>query len=117
MHDLSPILDDWPFEPGMINVRIIEGLDRSPKIQVRLDLGIIQMDTEGRPDGERPHGFSSLLEYHEARYDEASLGANAEPTDDETAMAFDDASDASGDASSDDDADPGGFDDDDATTL
>jgi hypothetical protein len=69
--DLTPILADWPFEPGTINVRVIQGLDQLPKIQVRLDLGIIQMNIDGRPDGERPHGFASLLEYFETRIDEA----------------------------------------------
>jgi hypothetical protein len=70
-HDLSPILADWPFEPGTINVRVIRGFDHLPKIQVRLDLGVIQMNIDGRPDGLRPHGFASLLEYFETRIDEA----------------------------------------------
>lgn len=70
-HDLTPLLDDWPFEPGTINVRVIEGDDQEPKIQVRLDLGIIQMTMEGRPDGKRPHGFGSLLEFFEHRVDES----------------------------------------------
>jgi hypothetical protein len=32
---------------------------------MRLDLGLLQMEMTGRPDGARPHGFESLLEYHE----------------------------------------------------
>jgi hypothetical protein len=70
-HDISPLLDEWEFEPGRINVRLIEGVDGEPRIQVRLDLGLLQMHAEGRPDGRRPHGFPSLLEYFEARLDEA----------------------------------------------
>lgn len=70
MRDITTVLDEWPFEPGMINVRLIEGADGEPRIQVRLDLGIIQMHTEGRPDGQRPNGFGSLLEYFEARIDD-----------------------------------------------
>jgi hypothetical protein len=31
-------------------------------IQVRLELGILQMALEGRPDGRRPHGSPSLLD-------------------------------------------------------
>ncbi len=69
--DLSEILASWPFEPGRINARIVPGDDGEPRIQVRLDLGIIQMRTTGRPDGEKPFGFDSLLEYYEARADEA----------------------------------------------
>lgn len=69
--DLTRLLDEWPFEPGKLNVRLIEGQDGEPRIQIRLDLGILQMYADGRPDGVRPEGFDSLLEFHEARIDEA----------------------------------------------
>ncbi|MEM0982565.1 MAG: UvrB/UvrC motif-containing protein [Planctomycetota bacterium] len=69
--DLTDILKDWPYEPGQLNVRIIEGLDGEPRLQLRLDLGVLQMTTHGRPDGKRPHGFESLLDYHESRLDGA----------------------------------------------
>ncbi len=68
--DLSKLLQDWPYEPGKINVRIIEGDDGEPRVQLRLDLGMMQMQVTGRPDGQRPGGYESLLEYHEARLDE-----------------------------------------------
>lgn len=68
--DLTELLSEWPFQPGQINVRLIQGNDGEPRIQVRLDLGILQMFVDGRPDGSRPHGFDSLLEYQEARIDE-----------------------------------------------
>jgi hypothetical protein len=32
-------------------------------IQVRQELGILQMEIEGRPDGTRPHGFRTYLDY------------------------------------------------------
>lgn len=70
--DLSKTLQEWPYEPGQINVRLIEGEDGEAKIQMRLDLGILQLETSGRPDGQRPHGYESLLEYHEARFDHES---------------------------------------------
>src|ERR1044071_7446977 len=70
--DLTRLMSDWPYEPGKLNVRLITGDDGEPRIQVRLDLGILQMHTEGRPDGQKPNGFDSLLEYHEARLDEAA---------------------------------------------
>ncbi len=65
--DLSTILEDWPYEPGKISVRKIVGDDGRPKIQLRLDLGMLQMEVQGRPDGERPHGFESYLEFYEDR--------------------------------------------------
>lgn len=62
--DIGRILKDWPYQPGEVNVRTIVGNDGKEKIQLRLDLGILQMETSGRPDGERPHGRESLLEYY-----------------------------------------------------
>lgn len=59
--DLSDILRDWPVEPGRVNARRIIGDDEKPKIQVRVELGIIQMEEDGRPDGERPDGYESML--------------------------------------------------------
>ncbi len=62
--DISKILKEWEYIPEEVNVRIIEGKDKSKKIQMRLDLGLLQMEFCGRPDGQRPHGFESLLEYY-----------------------------------------------------
>ncbi|MCC5821735.1 MAG: UvrB/UvrC motif-containing protein [Phycisphaerales bacterium] len=89
--DLTELLNDWPFQPGQINVRLIQGNDGEPRIQVRLDLGILQMFVDGRPDGIRPQGFDSLLEYHEARIDElqasrameAALGEDEDENEEE----------------------------------
>lgn len=76
--DLTNLLRDWPYEPGQINVRVVEGDDGEPKIQMRLDLGILQMEATGRPDGLRPHGFESLLEYYENLADDASSESETE---------------------------------------
>jgi hypothetical protein len=65
--DLNDLLRDWPHEPGMIKVRKILGSDGKEKIQLRIDLGLIQMETTGRPDGLEPHDRESLLEYHTER--------------------------------------------------
>src|SRR5277367_6574141 len=68
--DITPMLRGWDYEPGTINVRKISGLDGSPKLQMRVDLGLLQMEMTGRPDGARPHGCESLLDYYEAALDE-----------------------------------------------
>jgi hypothetical protein len=47
--DLTKLLDEWPYQPGQINVRLIEGEDGEPRVQLRLDLGIMQMRVDGRP--------------------------------------------------------------------
>jgi len=62
--DLNTLLEGWPHEPGQLAVRKIRGDDGREKIQLRLDLGLIQMETIGRPDGTRPHGADSLLAWH-----------------------------------------------------
>jgi hypothetical protein len=64
--DIGPLLKGWDYEPGTINVRKINGADGAPKLQMRLDLGLLQMEMTGRPDGAKPHGFDSLLEYFES---------------------------------------------------
>ena len=63
--DITPVLKGWDYEPGTINVRKVAGLDGAPKLQMRVDLGLLQMEMTGRPDGVRPHGCDSLLEYFE----------------------------------------------------
>ncbi len=65
--DISRVLEQWHYEPDRITVRKITGEDGRKKVQMRLDLGLLQMEDTGRPDGKRPYGFESLLEYHENR--------------------------------------------------
>ncbi|MBT3606602.1 MAG: hypothetical protein HOE48_15385 [Candidatus Latescibacteria bacterium] len=62
--DLAYFLSDWTFDPTDICARKIIGLDGREKLQVRLDLGVLQMEVVGRPDGERPHGHASVLDYY-----------------------------------------------------
>jgi hypothetical protein len=69
--DLNTILKDWPHESGAIKVRKIAGLDGREKLQLRIDLGVLQMEMNGRPDGVRPHGCESLLAYHQQRAERA----------------------------------------------
>ena len=67
--DLSQLLAGWPHEAGRINARRIDGRDGRPKIQVRIDLGVLQMEWTGRPDGVRPDDFDTLLDLHRERLD------------------------------------------------
>jgi hypothetical protein len=68
-HDLTDVLRSWPPEPGQINVRAFEGADGRRKVQVRVELGILQMEAEGRPDGTRPNDQESLLHDQRRRLD------------------------------------------------
>jgi hypothetical protein len=69
-YDLRQLLREWPYEPGQLSVRMIQGDDGRPKLQLRVDLGILQMELAGRPDGLRPEGAESLLELCETMLDE-----------------------------------------------
>src|ERR1041384_5250814 len=69
--DLNTLLRDWPHEPGASKVRKIIGLDGREKLQLRIDLGVLQMEVAGRPDGQRPHNCESLLVYHQRRAERA----------------------------------------------
>ncbi|HMJ05460.1 MAG TPA: hypothetical protein VK474_04320 [Chthoniobacterales bacterium] len=65
--DLNTLLQDWDHESGAIKVRKVPGLDGREKLQLRIDLGLLQMEMTGRPDGQRPHDCESLLQYHQRR--------------------------------------------------
>ncbi len=55
-------LKQWQFDPESNCVRLLKGADGRDVIQMRVDLGILQLETTGRPDGSRPEGYSTLLE-------------------------------------------------------
>lgn len=61
--DISSALRGWDFEAGQVNVRLIRGADGRPKLQLRLDLGLLQMELNGRPDGKRPHHAATELDF------------------------------------------------------
>lgn len=65
--DLHNTLRDWPYEAEKISVRKILGSDGVVRIQMRVELGVIQMEAHHRPDGSRPLGCDTLLEYHRKR--------------------------------------------------
>jgi len=62
--DIRPLMDDWPYDPDEeIMVRRIVANDGQPRLQIRIELGILELHTTGRPDGRQPHGFATLLDY------------------------------------------------------
>lgn len=66
--DISRILAGWEYVPGDLNVRMVDGNDGRRKIQVRMDLGLMQLEWSGRPDARRPHGCTTLLEYYREKH-------------------------------------------------
>jgi len=61
--DIDRALAGWEFKPGMIQARMVTSGDGRQVIQLRIDLGVLQMEVKGRPDGSRPNGFLTYLDY------------------------------------------------------
>lgn len=61
--DIDSALLGWDFKPAVVQARLIDAEDGRQVLQMRVDLGILQMELAGRPDGTRPHGCDSYYEY------------------------------------------------------
>jgi hypothetical protein len=60
---IDRLLRDWPYDPDAVSVRIVDGVDKREVIQMRVEMGILQLETEGRPDGSSPEGTESYLDH------------------------------------------------------
>jgi hypothetical protein len=67
--DLAELLAGWNAAASELRARAVIGRDGAEFVQLRVDLGVMQMHVTGRPDGERYHGLPSVREYveHELR--------------------------------------------------
>jgi hypothetical protein len=63
--DLDDIIQGWPCdpEPGEVLAREVRARDGRMVLQIRIELGVLQLEVGGRPDGLRPHGFTTYFEY------------------------------------------------------
>ena len=82
--DIDEALHGWPFdpEPGeVVLVREVRARDGRSVLQTRVELGIMQMEVEGRPDGVRPHSFPTFLDYlrHRASTRSSAQGGGKSP--------------------------------------
>ena len=66
---LDQVLTGWECPPGELRARLVTGRDDAELLQLRVDLGLMQMFPDGRPDGQRYRGFPNAYEYieHERR--------------------------------------------------
>ncbi len=68
--DISHILESWDYKPGQVMVRKFKTKDGRELIQLRVDLGLLQLSATGRPDGKRPMGHDSWFEFYLTRLEE-----------------------------------------------
>ncbi len=65
--DIGSLLNNWEYAPGELKVRKVVGADGRDKIQIRMDLGLMQLEWTGRPDAQKPHGCESLLNFYQTK--------------------------------------------------
>ncbi|MEM9367181.1 MAG: UvrB/UvrC motif-containing protein [Planctomycetota bacterium] len=70
---LDDYLSEWDFDPQSLNVRMIKGHDGRDLLQMRVDMGILQLEVSGRPDKASVHGFESCVEWLQLRKDNEPL--------------------------------------------
>lgn len=78
--DIDEALRDWPYEPEEahgIAVREIRARDGRAVLQIRIELGLLQLEVEDRPDGSRPHGCSTYLSYLRQRANDYGRGSKS----------------------------------------
>jgi hypothetical protein len=61
--DLDELLSDWDCAGEEVCARLVCGQDGDDVVQMRVDLGILQMSLDGRPDGTRYRGLPSVYDY------------------------------------------------------
>jgi hypothetical protein len=61
--DIDFVMEGWDYKPGMVQARLVQARGGRQVIQMRVDLGILQIETTAKPDGSRPHGHATYLAY------------------------------------------------------
>ncbi len=66
--DLGRLLREWEYRPGEVSARLVTAGNGRKVLQMRVDLGILQLETENRPDGTRPEGADTFFDHLLMRY-------------------------------------------------
>src|SRR5690606_23913875 len=62
-YDLESLLTDWDAPRDDVTARIVTGIDGRELLQLRVELGLLQLQLDGRPDGTRFRGCRTVLGY------------------------------------------------------
>jgi hypothetical protein len=60
--DIDEVLHSWEYRPRAVQARLVIAGDGREVLQLRVDLGVLQLEKQGRPDGQRPGGFATCYE-------------------------------------------------------
>lgn len=85
-YDIDHIFEDWPYQPGVASARLLRAHDGRNVLQMRIELGVLQMEVEDRPDGEHPEGHKTLLD---AMLEEAATAGDAFQLDEDQCFELD----------------------------
>ena len=62
-HDIDRYLKEWAYEPGEVLARLVTAADGRDVLQMRVEMGLLQLEVTGRPDGSRPGGAETYFDY------------------------------------------------------
>ncbi|MCI0460050.1 MAG: UvrB/UvrC motif-containing protein [Gemmataceae bacterium] len=76
---MSKHIDDalrgWDHDADTVQARLVKGSDGRAVIQMRVELGVLQLETTGRPDGKKPHGHRTYFDHLKHQFDAAQSRA------------------------------------------
>jgi hypothetical protein len=61
--DLDQLFAEFPYEFGDVTARKVRASNGRQVLQLRVDMGVLQMEVSGRPDGTRPGGHDTYYDY------------------------------------------------------
>jgi hypothetical protein len=61
--DIDTLLKGWDFQPGEVSARLVKARNGREVLQMRIDMGMLQMEADLRPDGGHPHGAETYFDY------------------------------------------------------
>jgi hypothetical protein len=60
---LDFLFEEWPYEFGEVAARRVQGADGREVVQLRVEMGVLQMEIDGRPDGTKPGGYPTCADW------------------------------------------------------
>jgi len=60
---LDDLFENWPYDPETVSVRPVTGGDGREILQMRIEMGVLQLETTARPDGAKPGGAETYLDH------------------------------------------------------